>query len=286
MKSMDLIHDLLQVSSSQFGHWNISGATTYGWCYSLCHWVTELRKRGKRESGVKDLIFIGDSAAWLHSICSFSLSNSSRTQHMTNKSEPIGLGHLGTQISVGDKPGYCACYRHRMSAHSNDQFTSPVDRDVHFCDSASHSLGKDRPGRVLGTQLPDNIYFVVEGQHHSDITSAEKEYWHDNLESYATPWMEALFPTGPDSGIWGSRMCYAPESGVFRDSTPKALNYNTKAQLFYFKGLRHMERIGRSNKLHVELRKRFMEAYGPGGVMQSGKLVLWVETTVLKNGEI
>lgn len=81
-------------------------------------------------------------------------------------------------------------------------------------------------------------------------------------------------------------MCYAPESDVLRDSTPKALNYNKKAQLFYFKDLRHMERIGRSNKQHVELRKRFMEAYCPGGVMQSGKLVLWVETTVLKNGEI
>ncbi|KAJ5097187.1 hypothetical protein N7456_007908 [Penicillium angulare] len=213
--------------------------------------------------------------------------NASRTQHMTNKNEPIGLGQLGNPISVGNKTGYWGCYRHRMAAHSNDTFTSPITHDLKTCSTAQDSSNENKPGRVFLTHFPDNICFVVEGQDHSDITPDEKKYWNDNLESYTTQWMEALFSAGPESGIWGSQMCYASDSGVFRDSTPKALNYNKKVQLFYFKDLRHMEKIGRSNKEHVELRSRFMGAYGPGGVLSStGKIVLWVETTVLKNGEI
>ncbi|KAJ5983842.1 heme-containing dehydratase, partial [Penicillium waksmanii] len=178
--------------------------------------------------------------------------DSSRTQYITNKSEPVGLSHLGTEISVGDKIGYWGCYRHRMAAHSNDNFDSPIERDLEAFKPIPDSLGGDRPGRILMTKFPDNICFVV----------------------------EVL------TGILGSRMCYAPETGVYRDSTPKALNYNEKAQLFYFKDLQHMEKIGRTNKGHAALRSHFMRAYSPNSAMESGKLVLWVETTVLSNGEI
>jgi hypothetical protein len=205
---------------------------------------------------------------------------------MTKKSEPVGLGHLGTEISVGDKTGYWGCYRHRMAAHSKDNFASPIERDLEAFQPIPDSLGGDRPRCILMTKFPDNICFVVEGQDHSNITADEKEYWNDNFDSSVTQWMKDLFSVGPDSGILGSRMCYAPETSVYRDSTPKALNYNKKAQLFYFKDLQHMEKIGRTNKGHETLRSRFMRAYSPKGAMESGKLGLWVETTVLKNGEI
>jgi hypothetical protein len=79
---------------------------------------------------------------------------------------------------------------------------------------------------------------------------------------------------------------FEPEKGTFRNPEPSSLNYNEKVQLFYFKDLRHMERIGRLNKGHVDLRKRFLEYYGPGGEMASGKICFWVETAVLKADEV
>lgn len=212
--------------------------------------------------------------------------SASRTQYMTNNTEPVGLGHLGTRISVGDKTGYWGCYRHRMSAHSNDSFVSPIERDLDTRHPAMESLGGERPRRVVMNKFPDNLCFVVEGQDHSNITPEEKEYWYENFDSQVTQWMQDLFSAGPDSGILGSRMCYAPDTGVFRDSSPQALNYNKKAQFFYFKDLQHMEHIGRTNKGHAALRGHFMRAYSPKGAMESGKLSLQVETTVLKRGEI
>lgn len=47
-----------------------------------------------------------------------------------------------------------------------------------------------------------------------------------------------------------------------------------------------MEKIGRQNKGHADLRKRFLEAYGPSGQMVNGKISLRVETTVLKSCEM
>lgn len=91
---------------------------------------------------------------------------------------------------------------------------------------------------------------------------------------------------GPESGILDGRICYDPESSLFREGEPKALSYNKKVQLFYFKDLRQMEKIGRQNKGHVDLRKRFLEAYGPEGEMMTGKISLRVETTVLKSCEM
>lgn len=47
-----------------------------------------------------------------------------------------------------------------------------------------------------------------------------------------------------------------------------------------------MEEIGRQNKGHVDLRKRFLEAYGPDGQIMTGKISLRVETAVLKSCEM
>lgn len=91
---------------------------------------------------------------------------------------------------------------------------------------------------------------------------------------------------GSESGILDRRICYEPDSGIFREKEPQAMNYNRKVQLFYFKDLRHMEKIERQDKGHVDLRKPFLEAYGLDGQMITGKVSLKVETTVLKSCEM
>ncbi|KAJ5491864.1 heme-containing dehydratase [Penicillium expansum] len=214
-----------------------------------------------------------------------------RSQYGANQTEPSGLGHLGERFDIGHKAAYWGCYRHRMSDHTSDKMVSPVKEKLEphrpLCSSSAERSGLDtRPARVHLTQFPDNICFVVEGQDHSAITAEEQQYWVENFDDSVTRWMKDLMEAGPESGILDGRICYDPESGLFREGEPKALSYNKKVQLFYFQDLREMEKIGRQNKGHVDLRKRFLEAYGPEGEMVSGRISLRVETTILKSCEM
>lgn len=208
--------------------------------------------------------------------------NAGRAQHGTNIEEPAGLGHLGQRITQLDKMGYWGCHRHRMEASESDKFTSPVERVLKPRPFASGI----RPGRVSVKNFPDNIYFVVNGQDHSRISKEELKHWSEKFDKLVETWIKDLVAAGPESGILDGRLCYMPETGVFRDSVPKSLNYNKKIQLFYFKDLRHMERIAMQNKGHVKLRGDFLKDYGPGGDMFGGKLGIWVDSTVLKSSEI
>lgn len=216
------------------------------------------------------------------------MPDASRTQYGTNKADQIGLGTLGSRVSIADRSGYWGCYRQRMNASISDKFATPLEKDFQPYTSIGLPQGQVaiRSERVLLTHFPDNICFVVEGQDHSAILPEEKTYWFQNFHELVQNWVKDLMSAEPDSGILDGRLCFDTESGVLGNSTTKALGYNKKIQLFYFKDLRHMERIGRSNKGHVQLRDRFMSAYGPGGEMCAGKIGLWVETTVLKAGEI
>ncbi|KAJ5887139.1 heme-containing dehydratase [Penicillium tannophilum] len=216
------------------------------------------------------------------------MPDASRTQHGTNKTDQIGLGTLGSRVSVADKSGYWGCYRQRMNASTSDRFATPLAKDLKPCPSIVLPPGQVsiRSERVLLTQFPDNMCFVVEGQDHSEISPEEKEYWFQNFHESVETWMKDLMSAEADSGILDGRLCFDAESGAFGNSPISALNYNKKIQLFYFKDMRHMERIGRSNKGHAQLRDRFLAAYGPGGDMSAGKVGLWVETTVLKTGEM
>ncbi|PYI01555.1 hypothetical protein BO78DRAFT_390946 [Aspergillus sclerotiicarbonarius CBS 121057] len=226
--------------------------------------------------------------------------DASRTQYGTNEPDPhrTGLGHLGPRMSIADKSGYWGCYRQRMAASTGDRFTTPIKRDLvpqrpsldtNKADAPVPDGIRRQPGRVHLTQFPDNICFVVEGQDHSRISEAEKAYWFEHFDQSVNTWMADLVLTpGPDTGMLDSRLCFAPESGRFRTGSTAlpALDYHKKVQLFYFKDLRHMERVGRSNKGHAALRSRFMAAYGPDGEMSAGSIGLWVETTVLKGHEM
>ncbi|KAJ5131802.1 heme-containing dehydratase [Penicillium atrosanguineum] len=163
-----------------------------------------------------------------------------------------------------------------MADHTSDGMVSSVEKalkPIRPFESPSTGISslESRPGRVHLTQFPDNICFVVEGQDHSAITAEERKYLFESFDDSVTRWIKDLMEAGPESGILDGRICYEPESGVFREKEPQALNYNKKVQLFYFKDLQHMEKIGRQNKGHVDLRKRFLEAYGPDGQMMTGK---------------
>ncbi|KAI9039004.1 uncharacterized protein KD926_010106 [Aspergillus affinis] len=187
----------------------------------------------------------------------------SRTQHGTTRSEITGQGHLGERVSsteIKEKHG---------------------DHD---------EAAKIRPGRVLVTNVPENLCFVVEGQDHSAMTATERDLWFDRFDPLVTQWIKDLVTSttdGPGLGPINSRLCYDPSGGTFRSGDVPPLNYNTKVQLFYFLDLGYLERFGRRNLTHVLLRKSYLEAYGPGGEMfGKGKLGLWAETSVVKNGEM
>jgi hypothetical protein len=208
-----------------------------------------------------------------------------RAQLGTNVPEKTGFGHLGPAMSILDKTAYWGCYYDRKAAVTpENHFPSPLPEAPRGRPLAK--ISSIRRGRVHMTQFPENICFVVEGQDHADITAAEKEHWFVNFDGPVSQWVNCLVTAGPDAGILDARLCYVPESGEFGASTPRALNFNRKIQLFYFQDMPAMERIGRYNKGHVGLRRKFLESYGPGGVMAEGKICLWVESSILRAEEM
>ncbi|KAK8069264.1 hypothetical protein PG994_005880 [Apiospora phragmitis] len=64
------------------------------------------------------------------------------------------------------------------------------------------------------------------------------------------------------------------------------LDYIRQAQLLFWLDLSYMEHIGRYGKVHIQLRRDFLAAYGPGGAMHGGELLLWVDLGVLKSDEM
>lgn len=213
----------------------------------------------------------------------------SRTQFATNKKEPVvGMGSLscGKYVSVLDKSGYWGCYRDRIpemrtDSHSLDSLEeAPSDTTI-------PAEGGIRYGRVKLAEVPENITFVVEGQDHSRITPEERKYWFENFNSLATQWMQDLATTTPAEGMIDARLCYDPDSGRFQNGQLESQNYHRKVQLFYILDFGHMLKLGMKNRAHVTLRRRFLAAYGPRGVMsEGGGIQLWVETSVLTAGGV
>ncbi|PWY86640.1 hypothetical protein BO70DRAFT_263695, partial [Aspergillus heteromorphus CBS 117.55] len=229
------------------------------------------------------------------------------TQHGTNGTEPIGMGCLGESISVADKSGYWGCYRHRMAAGRGDRMRSEISGPGSGSGQVTRSPGEDgegvRLGRVHMTAFPDNMCFVVEGQDHSAVTGKEKGVWFERFDGLVRTWIDDLVTAGPGEGVLGARICGVAGSGRFAgpeapsasasevdlDSQEawEALDYKKKVQLFWFRDLGSMEKIGRRNAGHVKLRSSFLQAYGPGGELsEGGGIRLWVETSVLKRGEV
>ncbi|KAE8148340.1 hem-containing dehydratase protein [Aspergillus avenaceus] len=202
-----------------------------------------------------------------------------KTQIGTNKLTKNGQGHLASYAGT-DKMGYWGCYYDRMSGvgrankgnHVSPLKTAPCRRE---------STGTLRPGRVAVTRLPENLCFVVEGQDHSDVSAAEKDYWFAHFDGPVKRWVADLVAAGPEAGVLDARVCFDPSQGRLADSGEEALGYNRKTELFWFLDMECMERLGRMNAGHVALRREFLKAYGPGGEMEGGRACLWVETSIL-----
>ena len=215
----------------------------------------------------------------------------SRTQFATNKKEPVvGMGSLSSRpyVSVLDKSGYWGCYRHRIPemAHG-DPLDSTLREPLSTSTTSTPAEGRIRLGRVKLAGVPENITFVVEGQDHSQITPEERDYWFENINGLATQWMQDLANASPKEGMGDARFCYDPDSGIFQTGQLESQNYHRKVQLFYFLDFGHMLKLGMKNRAHVNLRRRFLNAYGPGGDMsEKGEIQLWVETSVLKAGGV
>jgi hypothetical protein len=209
---------------------------------------------------------------------------SGRTQMGLSAEKTEGMAHVGTVTPYTSKIGYWKCYRDRYSEASEE---NRLESSLSTPPEPETATGKIRAGRVRMNTFPDNLCFVVEGQDHSAIGEEEKSHWFENFDDSVTKWISDLETAGPAAGILDTRLCYAPSSGTYRNQSPVVLNYNRKVQLFYFLDHGYMEKIGRSNKGHVVLRNNFLKDYCPGGKMADiAKLLLWVETSVVKKGEI
>ncbi|ETS74832.1 hypothetical protein PFICI_13316 [Pestalotiopsis fici W106-1] len=233
-----------------------------------------------------------------------------RSMYESNKPQPSGFGHCGEHIPLTSKSGYWGAYRSRMTPDGpDDKFQSPASPG----DMQGRPLSKQiRSGRVRMAKFPDNICFVVEGQDYSAMFEREKEFWNKHFDGLAKQWVTTVVTTGPDKGMLSARACHAFEgekhlgvssngavavngNGVSDASAGAApnghslfpgLDYIRQAQVLFWLDLSYMEHIGRHDKVHVKLRREFMTEYGPGGQMEGGDLLLWVDLGILKADEI
>lgn len=210
----------------------------------------------------------------------------SRVMAETNHPLKNGFSHVADFVPLVEKTGYWGAYRDRIEeSTSDDKLSSPLELAV----PTEEHRPKIKLGRTVFEKFPDNICFVVEGQDYASMDSTEKDYWFENLEKLSDDWIMTTITTGHKDGILSARLCHDPSSGPMKPATAgecvpkaKALTLNRRIQYFYFLDMSYMERIGRKYKTHVALRRKFMEVYGPGGPMEGGKLLLWVDLGILK----
>lgn len=214
-----------------------------------------------------------------------------RAMFETNKDTPNGYAHVGTLTSLTEKTGYWGAYRDRLEdATPTDRLKSPLQR-VPPPKVQTESI---RRGRVRMSRFPDNICLVIEGQDHGAMKSEEREHWNENFDHLTKKWVTHVVKSGPDAGMVSARLCHAPQSGKVEacgdtsveQGWAQAFDFNRKVQILYFLDLSYMERIGKSVKTHVDLRRKFMESYAPTGPMANGDLLLWVELAVLKGQDM
>lgn len=232
-----------------------------------------------------------------------------RSMYESNKEKPSGFGHCGELIPLTEKTGYWGAYRSRMTpATPEDKFQSPLSE----VPEPRPITDKVRSGRVRVSKFPDNISFVVEGQDYSAMSEYERDHWNENFDGLTKQWVTNVMTAGPAKGMVSARACHAfagdkqpgatngslvngSEAGASNGTNGTqtnghsifpGLDYIRQAQILFWLDLSKMEHIGRTDKVHVKLRRDFFAAYGPGGVMEGGDLLLWVDVAVLKGEEI
>ncbi|TEY81525.1 hypothetical protein BOTCAL_0033g00060 [Botryotinia calthae] len=234
-----------------------------------------------------------------------------KSRFMFASSQPVASA-MGTLLPLkqSSDEGYWGVYRHRLSetpdSHTDpkDTFTSvyitptkakPNDtrKTIEIPNTRSSKINL---GRVTISSPPDNLVFVREGQRQPNVPPAETEAWLKKINPHAQSWISHLDTERNKNGVVAFTTHISHEN-----PTPEILNekFDGKAdleldteaiaetnQLAYFLDLSHFEQAGRSHKGHVELRKTVMNLYGPGGQLEKGKSVLFVELCVLKSGDL
>lgn len=199
-----------------------------------------------------------------------------------------GFGHCGDLCPLTERMGYWGAYRSRLTKdHPEDRFASslpavPEPRPL---------SDKVRPGRVRMTRFPDNLCFVVEGQDYSGMGPREREYWDEHLDGLAKRWITNVMTGGPGKGLVSARACHGFAGGKQLGAAEAngffpGLDYVRQAQLLFWLDISHMEHMGKHDPTHVKLRGKFLQDYGPGGEMEGGDLLLWVDLGVLKADEV
>ncbi|KAI9647414.1 hypothetical protein NHQ30_003799 [Ciborinia camelliae] len=226
-------------------------------------------------------------------------------------SQPVASA-MGTLLPLkqSDDEGYWGVYRHRLSetpdSHTDpsDTFTSPYvtptkakpNETRKIIDIPSTRSAKIKLGRVTISNPPENLIFVREGQRQPHIPPAETEAWLKQINPHAQSWISHLATARNKNGVVAFTTHIGQENPTpeivnekFDPSADLELDTNAIAeanQLAYFLDLAHFEQAGRSHKGHVELRKTVMSLYGPGGELEKGKAVLFVELCVLKSKDL
>ncbi|RGP76005.1 phenylacetaldoxime dehydratase [Fusarium sporotrichioides] len=204
-----------------------------------------------------------------------------------------GFGHCGkTLLPLTTKTGYWGAYRSRMTPDfEGDTFSSPVPT---YSDQQPPSE-KIRPGRVRVTDFPDNLCIVVEGQVYDAMEERERDYWNENFDGLTKQWVTNVVTSGTEQGMVVARACHgfkaekklgATDAKPTQNGIFPGLDYVRQTQILIWQDISKMEHMGRYDKTHVTLRRNFMKAYGPGGEMEGGDLLLWVDLGILKSNEI
>lgn len=199
-----------------------------------------------------------------------------------------GFGHCGDLIPLTERMGYWGAYRSRLTKeHPDDRFASSLSA-VPEPRPLSNRLSR---GRLRMTRFPENLCFVVEGQDYSGMEEREMQYWNEHFDSLAKRWITNVMQGGAKKGLVNARACHGLASGKQLGATQgdgvfPGLDYLRQAQLLFWLDISCMEHMGKHDTTHVKLRREFLQAYGPGGEMEGGKLLLWVDLGVLKAEEV
>ncbi|KAF9777204.1 hypothetical protein IL306_004509 [Fusarium sp. DS 682] len=229
-----------------------------------------------------------DAGFWRESVC----LPATRAMHEVTGEHTVGFGHCGELAPLTEKTGYWGAYRSRMTPDfEGDTFSSPLP-DLQTSASMSDKV---RHGRIQMTGFPDNLCIVIEGQDYSAMKEKERSYWDENFDQLTKDWVTTVVTSGPDKGMVSARACHAfagekslgtsNGTNTDKDIFP-GLDYIRQAQILFWTDISKMEHIGRWDKGHVKLRRNFMTAYGPGGPVQGGDLLLWVDLGIIKGSEL
>ncbi|KAJ6118251.1 hypothetical protein N7471_013718 [Penicillium samsonianum] len=223
----------------------------------------------------------------------------SRVLFETNKRITNGFSHVAKFEPLVEKSGYWGAYRDRIEESTpSDKLSSDIEIGIPAPTPAAEPglRPQVRLGRTAIERFPDNICFLVEGQDHSAMEAPEKKYWFEKFEDLTNDWIVTSTTASHEEGIISARLCHSIESGpnkrldldmdIKSDKLPKALTLNRRVELFYFFDMSYLERISRKCNTHVALRRNFMDAYGQGGVMQDGNILLWVDVGILKGTDM